>query len=437
MQTIVETEIPYSAECESGVIGCCMLEPELLDEVAGQITADDFYDLRHSNSLRLMLDMRRQSMPIDLISIREEAKSLHGGIQSLGGLGFLSAHQNSVPSGQQLPYYISIVKRKSQRRKLLNAARQIVADSRSDNDAVMEEHSAKLNELLRADTTGGEVSLTDALRQVIDEIESAQAHRGCTGVSTGLPSVDYVTGGLQKGDTFVIAARPSMGKTALAMSIACNVAMDQKVPVGVISMEMTAVSLIKRMVASRSGVDGHKLINGGCNAEDVIKVAGATQEINEAKDRLLIEQTSNMSPLQLLATARRWKLKHGIELLVIDYLQLMRCKADGRVQEVAIASAATKQVAKELNIPVIVLSQLNRGTETQDRSPRLSDLKESGAIEQDADLVGLLYKPDEDQADTPNTVRLNIAKHRNGPTGFCDLEFLKEQLKFREYLPTD
>jgi len=177
MQT-VETDIPYSAECESGVIGCCMLEPELLDEVAGQITPDDFYDLRHGNALELMLDMRRQSMPIDLISIREEAKPLHGGIQALGGLGYLSAHQDSVPSGAQLPYYISIVKRKSQRRKLLNAARQIVADSRSDDDAVMEEHSAKLNELLRADTTGGEVSLTDALRKVLDEIESAQAHRG-------------------------------------------------------------------------------------------------------------------------------------------------------------------------------------------------------------------------------------------------------------------
>jgi replicative DNA helicase len=422
----------YSEECERGVLGCCLLEPELLDEVASQLASGDFYDLRHANTLELMQDMRRQSLPIDTISIREEAKSLNGGIQALGGIAYLAQHLDIIPSAAQLPYYVSVVKRKAKRRQLNEVAHQILSDARGDDDAVLEDHFALLNGLLCSDTTGGEVSIRAAIQQAVAEIESAHELGGkCTGLSTGFPSLDFVTGGLQRGDMIVLAGRPSMGKTSLAMSIVENVALGQGIPVGVASMEMTSTSLAKRMISSQSGVDGHHLLTGNLSKLDFPAMASSAAKI--ASSKIYLDETPHLTPAQLLAKARSWRLRHKIELLVVDYLQLMRAKSDNRQHEVSLCSASAKQVAKELDIPVIILSQLNRMVEHQDRPPRLSDLKESGSIEQDADVVGLMYKPDSTHNDENPTVRLSIAKHRNGPTGYCDLEFVKEQTRFREY----
>ena len=408
------------------------MEPTLLDEVATRLAPDNFYDLRHRNTIELMLSMRGKGLPVDTISINEEARSLEGGIGSLGGLSYLCTHEDRCPSPNQLTYFISVVERKSQRRELVMAAREILQDNRGDDDEVIGDHIARLNDLLSAKGGGGEVGIKDAVRQAIDEIEAAHERGGaCTGISTGLSSIDYVTGGLHDGDMFVLAARPSMGKTSLAMTIAENVGIDQGIPVGVASLEMTAVSLVKRMLSSRAGVDGHSLLSGSLKKSEIPTLTAAATRV--AGSKVYIDQTPHLTPVQLMAKARLWKLKHGIKLLIVDYLQLMRAKSDSRVHEVTLCSAAVKQVAKELNIPVIVLSQLNRSTENQDRPPRLSDLRDSGSIEQDADLVGLLHQPD---AVEENIVRLNIAKHRNGPTACCDLEFMKELTKFREHLPT-
>ena len=432
MQTTDTIEIPHSREAESGIIGCCLLEPELLDSTPDTIVPEDFYDLRLRNTYELMLDMRRQMLPIDEVTVREEAKSLDGGIQALGGLPMLLQHKMDVPSAANLPYYLSIAKKKAARRNLESAARLLLQDARGDDEQVLEDHTAKLNELLRADRDGGEVSIKDATRQAITEIELAHASSGaCSGISTGFPSIDHITGGLQKGDMFVIAARPSVGKTSLAMSIAENVAMDNNIPVGIMSMEMTAASIVKRMISSRSNVDGRKLLTGSLNEDEIKRMTVSAAQIN--KSPISIDERSNLTPMQLLGRARQWRLKNKIELLIVDYLGLMRAKGDNKTDQVSRCSAAVKQAAKELGIPVIVLCQLNRKSEAESRPPMLSDLRDSGSIEQDADLVGLMHRLESDGDDT--VVRLNVAKHRNGPVGFCDLEFEKEITRYKEYLP--
>ena len=437
IQTMLEnvsSKLTYSEDCERGVLGCCLLEPELLDEVATEIAPEDFYDLRHANTLKLMQKMRAERLPVDILALREESKSLDGGIQALGGLPYLTQHQDLVPSGAQLPYYASVVKRKSQRREMVTVARKILAEERGDDDEVLGDYSEMLNKLLRTDTSRGEVAISNAVKQAIDEIEAAFEGGGrVSGLSTGLPSVDHVTGGLHSGDVFVLAGRPSMGKTSLAMSVVEHVALTLNKPVGVASMEMPATALTKRMISSQADVDGLTLLNGRLSQGDFNQMAPVAAKINRAP--IYIDETAHLTPSQLLARARIWKLRYDIQLLVVDYLQLMRVRgADNRQHEVSQCSAAMKQIAKELKIPVIALSQLNREVEKggDGRAPRLSDLKESGSIEQDADLVGLLYRPDGAE---DGTVRLNIAKHRNGPTGYCDLEFIASRTRFREQLP--
>lgn len=433
MQTADTMEVPFSQEAESGIIGCCILEPALLDGLSDSLVPEDFYDLRIKNTYELMSDMRRQLMPIDVNTIREEAKSLEGGIQALGGIHVLATHQNNVPSAANLPYYLSVVKKKATRRNLESAARLLLQDARGDDEQVIEDHSSKLNDLLREDGGGGEVSIKDAVKQATGEIEQAVASSGsCSGVSTGFPSIDHITGGLQNGDMFVIAARPSVGKTSLAMSIAENVAINRKVPVGVMSMEMTAASIVKRIISSRSNVDGRKLLTGSLTEDEIKSMSISAAKIAQAP--ILIDERANLTPMQVLGRARQWKLRNKIELLIIDYLGLMQAKGDTKNEQVSKCSAAVKQVAKELSIPVIALCQLNRMSESQQRPPMLSDLRDSGSIEQDADLVGLMHRLESDN-DEETIVRLNVAKHRNGPTGFCDLEFEKEITRYREYLP--
>ena len=420
----------YSEACESGVIGCCLIEPTLLDEVVDKVTPDDFYDLRHRNTIELMLDMRSKSLPVDIISVNEEANSSCG-VNALGGLAYLTVHENNTPTASQLPYFLDIVRKKAQRRELVQAARSILQDNRGDDEQVIGDHLSLLNDLLRTKGTGGEVSIRDTVQQAISEVEAACERGGkCIGIPTGLPSLDHITGGLQRGDMFVLAARPSVGKTSLVMSIVEHVGIDLDIPVGVASLEMTAVSLVKRMLSSRAEVDGWAMLAGKLTKGQIPALTTAASRV--ASSKIFIDQTAHLTPAQLMGRARKWKLKHGIKLLVVDYLQLMLCKSDSRVHEVTLCSAAIKQIAKELDIPVIVLSQLSRSTEQQDRPPRLSDLRDSGSIEQDADVVGLMHVPDVVDEDL---VRLTIAKHRNGPTGYCDLEFMKDQTKFREYLP--
>ena len=411
--------LPNSAEAEQQLLGCLILEPDLIDEAVVSVVPSDFFDLRHQNTFNLLLKMRDEQKPIAMPSLAEEAKGLAGGRDSLGGIAYLANLPNQTPSAAMLPYSISIVKKKAKLREFQRAAYAVLnsVSSSNDDETRLDEVGAILTPLLHEVGGGGESTTRDIVRQAIGQIEKAFDLKGeCTGVSTGFLALDKQTGGLQAGEMIVLAARPSMGKTSLALNIAEHVSCDKGLPVGFLSLEMTSTSLIKRILSSRSKVNGHKLMNGTLAEGDIQKLTAVAGEVSKAP--LHINDLSGLSIMEMSGICRRMVTKHGCKLLIIDYLQLLQAKAESRVQEVSRISSAIKSVAKELGVPVLILSQLSRSVEAQDRMPRLSDLRDSGAIEQDADIVLFLSRDSGTKLTT-----LDIAKHRTGPTGVMELEW--------------
>lgn len=429
---LVESEtLPYSDMNERAVLACCLTEPELVDESATSLQPEDFYDLRHRNLFNTMLEVRGRGEPVQVITIRNYAEeNFPQGVNAVGGIAFLAGLPDIIPSSVGLPNYVAVVKRKSRLREIVSTAKGILSEienQNGDDDSLLEQAESQLTSLLHASNDqGGEVCLRDAIGETIDQIEAAfTADGGCTGIATGFSALDRLLGGFHNGDYIILAARPSMGKTSLAMSIAENVAIDNKIPVGVFSMEMTAVSLLKRMLSSRSRVDGHSLLTGKLTEQEIKTLTVTSGNILKAPIHL--DETSHLTVPVLASKARRMVSRHGVKLIVVDYLQLMSAKADSRVQEVTKISNGLKAVAKELNVPVLVLSQLNRSVEQQERPPRLSDLRDSGSLEQDADVVGLLHRADP----TSDLIQLLVQKHRNGPTGDVELEFDKPTTRFK------
>ena len=417
---------PNSAEAEQQLLGCLILEPELIDEAVVGLSASDFHDLRNRNLYNLLTDMRNRQVPISLPSISEESKSLKGGREAIGGIAYAANVQNQTPSAAMLPYSTSIVKNKAKLREFQRAAYAILNSLTSNNDdeTRLDEVGTILTPLLHEVGEGGESTTKDIVRQAIGQIEKAFALKGkCTGGSTGFLALDKQTGGLQAGDMIVLAARPSMGKTSLALNIAEHASCNMGVPVGFLSLEMTSTSLVKRILSSRSKVNGHKLMNGTLTKDDIQKLTVAAGDV--AKAPLHINDLSGLSIMEMSGICRRMVTKQGCKLLVIDYLQLLQAKAESRVQEVSRISSAIKSVAKELGVPVLILSQLSRSVEAQDRMPRLSDLRDSGAIEQDADIVLFLSRDSGTKLTT-----LDIAKHRTGPTAMIELEWDAGLTKF-------
>jgi replicative DNA helicase len=427
MESKTVIDVPTAVEAEAAILGCCLLDGGAMADAETSVSLEDFYELRHRNLFELMLKLRNDKKPIDTISIFQEAKdTLKDGVEALGGIAYLSALPDQVPSALSLPAYVAIVKRKAKLRKMVMTAQSVLsaASSRGDDDELLEQAQAQLVGLLEEDKEGGIVPLRDVVREAINDIENAYAKKGSViGISSGFPSLDNITTGFKGGDMIVLAARPSQGKTSLAVTIAEHVAIDQNIPTGILSLEMTSVSLIKRMLSSRSSVNGHHLMSGKISHHEIAMLTKSAAKISGAP--LVIDQPSAMTVMELHATARHMKFKYGIKFLIIDYLQLMHAKADSRVHEVSKISSAVKSVAKELNIPVLVLSQLSRRVEEQDRSPRLSDLRDSGSIEQDADVVAFLHRLPQE-----NMVQVQIQKHRNGPCGTLTLEFVPSLTKF-------
>ena len=430
MESILErTEIPFSSEAEAAVLACCLLEGDLVDEAATSLVAEDFHELRHKNLFELLLKLRNDQKPIDTISVFQEAKdTLENGIRTLGGISYVSTLPDQVPSPLGLPAYVSTVLSKSKLRAMTNAANSIlsIVGKKGDDADLLEEAQGHVMSLLTEDRESGVTPIADVISSAIGDIEDAFSNKGkIIGIPLGFHSLDRMTTGFKKGDMIVLAARPSQGKTSLAMNIAEHVSVDKGIPVGVFSLEMTSVALIKRMMASRANVNSHDLMSGYLERRDFDKLTKSSMEIN--KSPLHIDQTSALTVNQFLAKARHMKCKHGIKFLIVDYIQLMHAKADSRVQEVAKISGAIKSAAKELNVPVLALSQLSRRVEQdRDRSPRLSDLRDSGSIEQDADLVLLLHRTGEDDA-----VDVNLGKHRNGPCGTVQLDFVPSLTRFK------
>jgi replicative DNA helicase len=438
---------PHSVEAEQGVLGCIMLAAsECLGECIEKLKAgsDVFYDLRHRTIYETMVEMYDTKVPIDTITLQQRLKDKQQ-LDGVGGVGFLSSLPDAVPSAANLDYYLNIIREKHVLRKMIHACTGVVGlayEHEGEVDALLDEVERDILKISedRVETTSN--TMKELVRQAITTIEDYHQRQGTlTGLGTGFLDFDRMTSGMHGGEMIVIAARPSMGKTSLAMNIAESVAIDQRQPVGVFSLEMTAESLVLRMLCSRSRVNLRNIRDGFLAERDFPKLTGAAGKLAGAP--LFIDDTPGLSILQLRAKARRMWQQHGIKLFVIDYLQLLHStarRAENRQQEIADISNGVKSLAKELKVPVIVLSQLNREMEKdKNRRPRMSDLRESGAIEQDADLVGLLYKPNSND-DEENSgggadheavpVTLFIAKQRNGPTGDVALTFLKAYTRF-------
>jgi replicative DNA helicase len=437
---------PHSSECEVGVLGCILLSPnDCIGECIGKLKmgAEVFYDLRHQTIYTALVEMFDSRAAIDVITLQQRLKDKQL-LEQVGGLAYLSSLQDAVPSAANLSYYLDFVLEKYLLRKMIHVCTDVVArvyDHEGEVDALMDEVERDILRISESRVQDQSNTIKDLVKNAITQIEDFHQRQGMlTGVATGFTDLDKMTSGLHEGEMIVIAARPSMGKTSLAMNIAEYVAIEQKLPVGVFSLEMTAESLVLRMLCSRSRVNLRNVRDGFLAERDFPKLTGSAGKLANAP--LFIDDSSGLSILQLRAKARRMSQQYGIKLFVIDYLQLLHStarRAENRQQEIADISSGIKSLAKELKVPVIVLSQLNRELEKdKDRKPRMSDLRESGAIEQDADLVGLLYKPsrgdDEEGGGNEENeavpVNLLIAKQRNGPTGDVCLTFLKSYTRF-------
>jgi replicative DNA helicase len=416
-----------------------------MGECIGRFKAgtDVFYDLRHQTIFSMLVEMYDSREAIDLITLQQRLKNKQL-LEEVGGITYLAALPDTVPSAANLSYYLDIVMEKYLLRKMIHTCTEVVGrvyDYEGEVDALLDEVERDILRISESRVQNLTITIKDLVKKAISTIEDFHQRQGMlTGVGTGFTDLDKMTSGLHGGEMVVIAARPSMGKTSLAMNIAEYVAIEQRLPVGVFSLEMTSESLVLRMLCSRSRVNLRNVREGFLAERDFPKLTGSAGKLANAP--LFIDDSSALSILQLRAKARRMWQQYGIKLFVIDYLQLLHStarRAENRQQEIADISSGIKSLAKELSVPVIVLSQLNRELEREkNRKPRLSDLRESGAIEQDADVVGLLYKPssgdDEESGNAAEEdavpVNLLIAKQRNGPTGDVNLTFLKSYTRF-------
>lgn len=438
---------PHAPEAEQGVLGCVLLSPnDCLGQCIEKLKAgpDVFYDLRHQTIYTALVEMYDQREPIDVITVQQRLKDRQL-LDQIGGIPYLNALQDAVPSAANVTYYAEIVQEKYLLRKLIGACSEVVGkvyEFEGEVDVLMDEVERDILKISESRVQGGAVAAKALVQKAIGTVENYFSRQGkLGGLGTGFPDLDKLTDGLHGGEMVIVAARPSMGKTSLAMNIAEHIVMTEKMPVGVFSLEMTAESLVLRMLCSNARVNLRNIREGFMSESDFPKLTSSAGRLSNAP--LFIDDTPGLSILQMRARARRMWQQHGIKLFVVDYLQLLhstsRRAQENRQQEISEISSGIKALAKELNVPVIVLSQLNRELEKdKSRKPRLSDLRESGAIEQDADLVGLLYKPsagDDDEGAPPEEmdgipVNLLIAKQRNGPTGDVNLTFLKSYTRF-------
>ncbi len=438
---------PHSPEAEQGMLGCVLLSPndcmgQCIEKFKGN--HEVLYDLRNQTIFLVLLEMYDRREAIDLITLQQRLKDQHL-LEEVGGLAYLSTLPDTVPSAANLSYYLDIVQEKFLLRRMIHVCTDIVGrvyDYEGQVDALMDEVERDILRISESRVQAATDTIKQLVNHAITTIEQFHARQGqLSGIATGFVDLDRMTSGLHGGEMVVFAARPSLGKTSLAMNIAEHAAVDQKLPVGVFSLEMTSESRVVRMLCSRSRVNLRNVRDGFLAERDFPKLTGAAGKLANAP--LFIDDSSGLSILQLRAKARRMHQQFGIKLFVVDYLQLLHStsrRAENRQQEIADISNGIKALAKELKVPVIVLSQLNRELEREkNRKPRLSDLRESGAIEQDADVVGLLYRPssgDEEEGggagDELDAVPVNllIAKQRNGPTGDVRLTFLKSFTRF-------
>jgi replicative DNA helicase len=430
---------PQSREAERSVLGSMLRDNLVINEVVQIVRDEHFYQDAHQKIFQAMAALNDKGHPVDLIVLAEELKQ-RGQIEDIGGYGYLAELWDAAPTAANAEYYARIVRDRAMVRNLIHASTEILRDAYDQTqpaDELLEEAERKILDVMQKGVTGQTFTLKQSLDAAFDRIDSRQGREdlSISGLPTGYADLDEITAGLQDSELIIVAARPSVGKTAFSLNLVRNVVVDERKPVFFVSLEQSRVELAERLLCCQAKVDSHRLRKGTLSSEDIEKLMEAGGVLGGAK--LFIDDTAGQGMLRIAANARRLKQRHGIKLVVIDYLQLIEPdnRRDPRQEQVAQISRRLKNLAKDLEIPVVALAQVNRASEDrQDHRPRLSDLRESGSIEADADTVMLLHRPDRyEPGQHEGVIEVIIGKQRNGPTGEITLAYLKQFMRYENY----
>ena len=430
---------PQNIEAEQSVLGAMLIKKEAITQAQELLRPNDFYREAHRIVFETMLELAGDNEAVDLVTLTEALRKKEM-LEKVGGISFITALANYVPTAANIVYHAQIVKEKSELRHLIDAATEIASaayEATDDVKDIMDDAEKKILAVAANQTGGAFEPIRNIVIDTVGRVETLYENQGgLTGISTGFRDLDRDTSGLQKSDLILVAARPSMGKTAFTLNIATYAAMHGHT-VAFFSLEMSKEQLVQRMLCSEGGIDSQRLRTGQLEDADWDRLINTADRVSKAS--IYIDDTAGINVMDLRSKARRLKAEHGLDLIVIDYLQLMqgraRSNSDNRQQEISEISRSLKALARELDVPVVALSQLSRSVESRTvKKPMLSDLRESGSLEQDADIVMFLYREDyyDQETERKNITEVIIAKHRNGPIGTIELFFQKEFTKFRD-----
>jgi replicative DNA helicase len=433
---VSERTLPHNLEAERAVLGAVLIRNETLNIATEFIDAQDFFRDAHRVIFDTMISLSERGKAIDLVTLKDEL-GRSDKLEEVGGPSYVAMLADGVPRSTNVEHYAGIVKQKSTLRHLIFSANRILTSAyagEQEADLLLDEASKAIFEIADDRVRAGFVPLRDLAQNSFATIEKLQEHKGVvTGIPTGFEAIDEMTSGLQRSDLVIVAARPSMGKTSFTLNVAQHVGTQTGMTVGFFSLEMSKEQLFMRMLTSEARIDAHRFRSGFLHEKDYGRLAQALGTLTDAK--VFIDDTASIGLLEMRAKARRLKAEHGLDLLVVDYIQLMqgRGRFDNRQQELASISRSLKGLAKELHVPIVALSQLSRAPDARsDHRPQLSDLRESGALEQDADVVIFIYREEQYERTEENEgiAEIIVGKQRNGPTGAVKLAFVKEHTRF-------
>jgi len=430
---------PQNIEAEQSVLGAVLLDKEAIIKIADMLSPEDFYRDDHGIIFEAILALFEKRRPIDLVTLTDYLEK-DKNLKNIGGASYLATLVNSVPSAAHVKHYAEIVHNKATLRRLITAADNIIGFSFNEAeeiDSVLDRAESELFGVSQKFSRQYFIPVKSILTETFDRIDELHKHKGkVSGVPTGFRDLDNILAGMQSSDLIILAARPSIGKTSFALNIAEHVAVKEKIPVGVFSLEQSKEQIVDRIICGASCVDSWKLRTGNLSDEDFPKIGHAMAMLSEAP--IYIDDSPMLNVMEIRTKARRLQSEHGLGLIIVDYLQLMQGRASSkdpnRVQEISEISRGLKALARELNVPVVALSQLSRAVENRPgHLPQLADLRESGSIEQDADVVMFLYREDyyDQETERKNICDVLVKKHRNGPIGQVELYFVPEQTQFR------
>lgn len=436
-----ERSLPHNLEAERSVLGAILIHNDAFNHAAELLDSGDFFRDAHRRVFDKMVNLNERGDAIDLVTLKDEL-GRSGDLDAVGGPAYIASLVDGVPRSTHVEYYAQIVKEKATLRNLIFSANRILDtayNAQEDADALLDSAEQEIFSIADENLHTGFVPLRALVQDSFETIEKLQQHKGViTGVPSGFDDLDKLTSGFQPSDLVIIAARPSMGKTAFVLNIAQYLGVQSDKSIGVFSLEMSKEQLFMRMLTTEAQIDSQKFRGSFLSEREYGELSAALGRLGDAK--VFIDDSASIGVLEMRAKSRRLKSEHGLDLIIVDYIQLMqgRGRSENRTLELAAISRSLKGLAKELSVPVIVLSQLSRATESRsDRRPQLSDLRESGALEQDADLVMFIYREEmyertleEKKPENENMAEIIIGKQRNGPTGIVKLAFLKQQTRF-------